>query len=139
MPKHLYKKIPLVTCIYILLSQYVLLSMNTVVIHRMYKVVEQGCKICYSSHFDSSDAPLLQSFGWLSGDSIVHRETSSMVHKVLKWTCTRQSLSDFLRLSDVHSAKLRSCNTINETSLSSKVICFLRSRLMEQIELLKKI
>ena len=37
--------------------------------------------IVMNSPYDSSAAPLLQRFGWLPVDRLVHRDTSSMVHK----------------------------------------------------------
>ena len=45
------------------------------------KLQNRTARTVKNSQFDSPAAPLLQRLGWLFVDRLVHRETSSMVHK----------------------------------------------------------
>ena len=61
----------------------------------------------FTSPFDSSAAHLLQRLGWLPVDRLVHRETSSMIHKSFNGLAPHTQCQIFSQLSDIHNQVLR--------------------------------
>ena len=80
-------------------------------IDSLQKVQNRAARIVMNSGYDASAAPLIQSLGWPTISSLIHKETATMVYKSLNELAPEYMRNLFTRCSGSNGRVLRSTDT----------------------------